>query len=96
MTKTIKQHLLLLVILIIQFNLVNAQDKSQFIVFKGDEGPGKGKHIVFISGDEEYRSEEGLPMLAKILAQKHGFKCTVLFAIDSATNIINPENNTTD
>lgn len=94
MTKTIKQHLLLLVILIIQFNLLNAQDKSQFIVFQGNEGPGKGKHIVFISGDEEYRSEEGLPMLAKILAQKHGFKCTVLFAIDSATNIINPENQT--
>jgi hypothetical protein len=94
MKKTIKQHLLLLVILIIQFNLLNAQDKSQFIVFQGNEGPGKGKHIVFISGDEEYRSEEGLPMLAKILAQKHGFKCTVLFAIDSATNMINPENQT--
>jgi type 1 glutamine amidotransferase len=37
------------------------------------------KHIVLISGDEEYRSEETMPMLAKILARKHGFRCTVLF-----------------
>src|ERR1700733_3503687 len=48
---------------------------------KGSDGPGKGKHIVLISGDEEYRSEEALPQLAKILATRHGFKCTVLFAI---------------
>ena len=42
-------------------------------------GPGSGKRVVFISGDEEYRSEEALPMLAKILAQRHGFTSTVLF-----------------
>ncbi len=41
---------------------------------------GKGKHIVLISGDEEYRSEEALPQLAKILSVRHGYKCTVLFA----------------
>src|SRR5690349_11051369 len=51
------------------------------VVYEGKEGPGKGKHIVFLTGDEEYRSEEGLPMLAKILSQRHGFKCTVLFSI---------------
>ena len=39
------------------------------------------KHIVLVSGDEEYRTEESMPMLAKILSQKHGFKCTVLFAL---------------
>jgi|GEM_PF-6289909 len=39
-----------------------------------------GKHIVLISGDEEYRSEESMPMLAKILSQKHGFECTVVFS----------------
>ena len=49
---------------------------------RGGDGPGKGKHIVLVSGDEEYRSEEGLPQLAKILAKRHGFNCTVLFAID--------------
>lgn len=37
-------------------------------------------HIVLISGDEEYRSEEVMPMLAKILSQHHGYRCTVLFA----------------
>lgn len=53
-----------------------------WVVYDGVDGPGKGKHIVLVSGDEEYRSEEALPMLGKILAQHHGFKCTVLFAID--------------
>jgi len=37
-------------------------------------------HVVLVSGDEEYRSEEGLPQLAKILTERHGFKTTVLFA----------------
>src|SRR5205809_1336157 len=54
---------------------------ADWITYDGQAGPGKGKHLVFLSGDEEYRSEEGLPMLAKILSQRHGFKCTVLFAI---------------
>ena len=52
--------------------------------------PGAGKRVVLISGDEEYRSEESMPMLAKILSQRHGFDCTVLFAIDPVTGIINP------
>ena len=54
--------------------------------------PPRPKRIVLISGDEEYRSEEALPQLAKILSKHHGFKCTVLFAIDSATGEINPDN----
>ncbi len=44
---------------------------------------------------KEYRSEEALPMLAQILSQKHGFDCTVLFAIDPSTGAIdamNPSN----
>jgi len=61
------------------------------IVFEGFQGSGKGKHIVLVSGDEEYRSEEGLPQLGKILAKRHGFKCTVLFSIDPADGTINPE-----
>ena len=47
--------------------------------YKGKAGPGKGKHVVLVSGDEEYRSEECLPMLGRILADHHGFDCTVLF-----------------
>ena len=58
--------------------------------FAGKEGPGKGKKIVFICGDEEYRSEEALPMLAKILSQRHGFDATVLFSIDPEKGFIDP------
>jgi hypothetical protein len=61
------------------------------IQFEGKHGPGKGKHIVLVSGDEEYRSEEALPELARILATRHGFRCTVLFAIDPADGTINPD-----
>ena len=43
------------------------------LVYEGTAGPGKGKHIVFLSGDHEYRSEETLPALARILAQHQGF-----------------------
>jgi hypothetical protein len=65
-----------------------------WVVYPGQAGPGQGKHIVLIAGDEEYRSEEALPMLAKILAVRHGFKCTVLFSQDSASGYINPDNQT--
>src|SRR5262245_57213699 len=57
------------------------------LVFQGTDGPGKGKHIVFLAGDHEYRSEESLPALARILAKRQGFKCTVLFDIDKDGNI---------
>jgi hypothetical protein len=66
-----------------------AQAADPWVVYEGGDGPGKGKHIVLVSGDEEYRSEEALPQLAKILATHHGFKCTVLFAIDK-DGTINP------
>src|SRR5260221_14733081 len=66
------------------------QDEKPWVIYDGIDGPGKGKHIVFVSGDEEYRSEEALPQLAKILAKHHGFKCTVLFAIDPKDGTINP------
>ncbi len=52
------------------------------LVYEGDTGPGKGKHIVFIASDHEYRSEEALPALARILAKRHGFKCTVVFGVN--------------
>jgi glucose/arabinose dehydrogenase len=56
------------------------------------KGIGAGKHIVFLAGDHEYRSEETLPAMARILAKHHGFKCTVLFNID-ADGYIEPGNN---
>lgn len=68
---------------------VDADDRP-WVVYEGKQGPGHGNHIVLISGDEEYRSEEALPQLGKILAERHGFRCTVLFAIDPQTGHINP------
>jgi type 1 glutamine amidotransferase len=68
----------------------SADDHVLKLVPTGD-GPGKGKHVVLIGGDEEYRSEETLPQLAKILAKHHGFTCTVLFSIDPETGEIDPK-----
>jgi hypothetical protein len=53
-----------------------------WISYEGKTGPGKGKHVVLLAGDEEYRSEESLPQLAQILSERHGFKTTVLFSIN--------------
>jgi hypothetical protein len=62
---------------------------NPWLEIKGGDGPGRGKHVVLISGDEEYRSEEALPQLARILARRHGFDCTVLFAVDDE-GVIDP------
>src|SRR5947209_4360670 len=64
---------------------------DDWVTYEPRDGAGKGKNVVFLAGDEEYRSEEGLPMMAKILSQRHGFRCTVLFAQDS-DGTINPNN----
>ena len=64
-----------------------------WLTIAGGDGPGKGKHIVLVSGDEEYRSEETMPQLARILAKHHGFTCTVLFAIDPADGCVQPNVN---
>lgn len=68
-------------------------NSQEWITYGDKENSSKKKHIVLISGDEEYRSEESMPMLAKILAKEHGYKCTVLFAIDPRTGNVNPEVN---
>lgn len=44
-------------------------------------------HVVFIAGDEEYRSEESLPMLASILSRDHGIRTTVLYSLDEEGRI---------
>ena len=56
-----------------------------------DRGADPGRHIVLVAGDEEYRSEEALPLLGRILAEHHGFRCTVLFSIDAETGAIDPD-----
>lgn len=52
------------------------------LVYQGTEGPLKGRHVVLIASDHEYKSEEALPMLGRILAKHYGAKCTVLFGVD--------------
>src|SRR5260370_7587932 len=75
-----KRHSIMLTIWLLP--LLAGTRAADWAVYEGKSGPGEGRHVVLLAGDEEYRSEEGLPMLAKILSQRHGFKCTVLFPID--------------
>jgi hypothetical protein len=81
----------LLVLLAGVLALAPATAADTSITYAAKAGPGGGRHVVLLAGDEEYRSEEALPMLAKILSQRHGFKCTVLFSVDT-DGTINPKN----
>ena len=67
-----------------------ASAADPWLSYPGGDGPGRGKRVVLVSGDEEYRSEESLPMLAKLLANRYGFQTTVLFAIDPKDGTVNP------
>lgn len=63
---------------------------DQWVVY----GPGpdaNDKRIVLIAGDDEYRSEECMPMLGQILSQHHGFECTVLFPVNPQSGEIQPD-----
>lgn len=57
-------------------------ESPHWLTYPGATGPGKGKHIVLIAADQEYRSEQSMPMMAKILSKHHGFDCTVLFGVN--------------
>ncbi len=59
-----------------------AAANPHLVVYDGGEGPGAGKHIVFLAGDHEYRSEEILPAMARILARRYGFTASVFFTLD--------------
>jgi type 1 glutamine amidotransferase len=67
-----------------------AVQTSNAVVYEGATGPGRGRHIVFLAGDHEYRSEETLPALARILSKHYGFKSTVLFTTNRDTGFIEP------
>ena len=71
----------------------NSASAADRLVFEPAHPGENVKHVVLISGDEEYRSEETMPMLGKILSQKHGFRCTVLFAFGpDGAEYIDPNN----
>ena len=61
---------------------LRADDSPQWLTYPGGDGPGKAKRVVLIAADQEYRSEQSMPMMAKILSTHHGFDCTVLFAMN--------------
>lgn len=75
---------------------VAAEDKvtsnKDHLIFH-PQGEINGKHIVLIAGDEEYRSEEAMPMMGEVLA-RHGFKCTVLFSMGNDGKTIDPNKQT--
>ena len=61
---------------------------AETLVYEGKSGGiGAGKHLVFLANDHEYRSEQSCPLMAKILAMHHGFRCTVLFGVDENGHI---------
>ncbi|MDR1492845.1 MAG: ThuA domain-containing protein [Planctomycetaceae bacterium] len=76
-------------LLALAFNLY-AGDEN-YAVFEGAKNlPGNGKQVVFLAGDEEYRSEEMLTQMARIMAERHGFRCTALYAINRKSREIDP------
>jgi type 1 glutamine amidotransferase len=86
MTHTIVRALTLFVLGSADF----AAAQATSVTYAGGKGPGQGTHIVFVTGEESYRSEESMPLMARILSRFHGFKCTVLFAIDPRDGTIDP------
>ena len=78
------------IVLLASLGLLPLGQTDTSVSYPAKPGAGKGRHVVLLSGDEEYRSEEALPMLGKVLSQRHGFKTTVLFSVD-ADGTINPK-----
>ncbi len=62
-----------------------------FCSCQNNESSFPSKHIVFITGDEEYRSEESMPMLAQILKRNYGFRVSLCFSVDS-NGLVDPNN----
>lgn len=59
----------------------------RWLTYAGSPGPGKNKHVVLIAAEQEYRSEQALPMLARVLSKHHGFDCTVLFSVNETGQV---------
>ena len=78
------KHIFIPVALSLLFPSVAHSTANDHVVY-----PGEGRRIVLIAGDEEYRSEESMPMLGKILSRHHGFHCSVLFSV-SPDGVIDP------
>jgi type 1 glutamine amidotransferase len=84
------RKVLVLLVAALALPSLSAAQNSNLVTYEGTTGPGRGKHIVFLAGDHEYRSEESLPALARILARHYGFKCSVFLTTDPKTGFIDP------
>lgn len=65
-------------------------ESGEYAVFAANPAKKLGKKVVLISGDEEYRSEEELTQLAKILSLRHGFDAVTLYAVNRESGEIDP------
>ncbi|MCW9712735.1 ThuA domain-containing protein [Aliifodinibius salicampi] len=89
--KIFRAMVILIVAALFGIQNMYGQENEQWITFEPSAGQSNGQHIVLVSGDDEYRSEEALPMLAKILSDHQRFKTTVLFAIEPESGEIKPD-----
>lgn len=71
-------------------SVLHAESGQGWITYESKGEVKQGKEVVLLAGDEEYRSEESLPMLAKILSERHGIRSTVLFSY-SGDGVIDPK-----
>lgn len=46
--------------------------------------PNPGPHVVFVTGDCEYRSEITMPLVAKILEKQHGMRISICYAVNDS------------
>jgi hypothetical protein len=57
-------------------------EDPRWLTYPAKDAGVDAPHVVFVVGDQEYRSEECSPMLAEMFAERHGMHTTVLFAQD--------------
>lgn len=84
------QRILLCLALSPLLALTVSAEYASHVTWEGAGGVGEGKHIVYIASDHEYRSEEALPALARIMARHYGFRCTVIFGTNPEDGTILP------
>jgi type 1 glutamine amidotransferase len=81
-------HTFLIVALVLLLAACRAEPKDPAPASSPEDQP----FIVFVTGDEEYRSEESMPMLARMLEREMGVRTRVCYALDSA-GYVNPNIN---
>ncbi len=62
-------------------------EDSRWLTYPAKDPSADTPHVVFVVGDQEYRSEEAMPMLARTFAERQGMHATVLFAQDADGNV---------